>query len=214
VQCLEDHDEVYHGRNQRIATLAGGGNSRTWYATSRARTATGILLTATGIPMLFMGEDFYEDKQWSDDNSDLLIYWDGLKSDRTLIDFNRFMRELIWLRRKHPALRAEGIATILMDDFNRVLAFQRWIPGVGRDVIVVASLNESTQYGYSIPFPSQGYWIEAFNSDVYENWVNPMVSGNGGGVEVQGPAMNGLVASQTITVPANSVLVFARDQGD
>lgn len=214
VQCLEDHDEVYHDRNHRIAKLAGGGNSRTWYATSRARTATGILLTASGIPMLFMGQDFYEDKQWSDDNSDLLIYWDGLNTDRTMIDFHHFMRELIWLRRKHPALRAEGIATTLMDDFNRVLAFQRWIPGVGRDVVVIASLSESTQYGYPIPFPSQGHWIEAFNSDVYENWVNPLVSGNGGGIEVQGPPMNGLAASQTITIPANSVAVFARDQGD
>jgi len=214
VQCLEDHDEVYGGRDPRIASLAGGGNSRTWYATSRSRTATGILLTAPGIPMLFMGEDFYEDKQWSDDDSGLLIYWDGLSTDRTMVDFHHFMRELIWLRRKHPALRSEGIATVLMDDFNRVLAFQRWIPGVGRDVVVVASLNESTQYGYTIPFPAQGHWIEAFNSDVFENWVNPEVAGNGGGIDAQGPPMNGLSASQAITIPANSVLVFARDQGD
>jgi hypothetical protein len=34
------------------------------------------------------------------------------------------------LRRKHPGLRGEGVATILMDNFTRVLAFQRWIPGL------------------------------------------------------------------------------------
>ena len=168
VQYLENHDEVYQGRAPRIASLAGGGNTRTWYATSRSRVATASSLTAPGIPMLFMGEEFYEDKQWSDNASNLFIYWDGLNSDRTAIDFHRFTRELVWLRRKQPALRGEGVATISMDDFNRVLAYQRWIPGVGRDVVVVASLNELTLDGYQIPFPSQGHWFEIFNSDVYE----------------------------------------------
>ncbi|HEY1272863.1 MAG TPA: DUF3459 domain-containing protein, partial [Terriglobales bacterium] len=178
VQCLESHDEVYQGRGSRIASLSGGGNSRTWYATSRSRVGTGILLTAPGIPMLFMGQEFYEDKQWKDDAANLLIYWDGLSTDRTMSDFHRFTRDLIGLRRRHPALRGEGIASVLMDDFNRVLAYQRWLPDMGRDMIVVASLNESTQTGYPIPFPSAGHWFEVFNSDVYENWVNPWAAGN------------------------------------
>ena len=218
VQYVESHDSVNQD-GPRIATLAGGGNSRTWYATSRSRVATGILLTSPGIPMVFMGEEFYEDKRWSDNPVGSLIYWDGIgsdpkKSDPTMINFHRFTRELTWLRRKHPALRAEGVATIAMDDFNRVLAYQRWVPGVGRDVVVVASLNESTQYGYRIPFPSPGYWFEVFNSDVYENWVNPVVAGNGGGVQVNGPSWNNLATSAEITIPANALLVFARDQGD
>ena len=41
-------------------------NPRSWYGRSRARVATGIGLTAPGIPMLFMGQEFLEDKQWSD----------------------------------------------------------------------------------------------------------------------------------------------------
>ncbi len=94
-------------------------------------------------------------------------------------DFHRLTRDLIWSRRKHPGLRGEGVATILMDDFNRVLAFQRWIPGVGRDLVVVASLNEFTQSGYRIPFPNRGEWLEVFNSDIYENWLNPSTAGNG-----------------------------------
>lgn len=216
VQSLEDHDVVSTGNQPRIAALAGGGQnkSRTWYATSRARVANGLLLTAPGIPMLFMGQEFYEDKQWSDDPHATLIDWEGLDSDHTMQDFHRFMRELIALRRKQPALRNEGVATIVMDDFHRVLAFQRWVPGVGRDVVVVAGLNEATQYGYRMPFPTSGHWIEAFNSDVYENWVNPIAAGNGGGIDANGPACNGLSASADITIPANSILVFARDAGD
>jgi 1,4-alpha-glucan branching enzyme len=53
-----------------------------------------------------------------------------------------------------------------------------------------------------------------FNSDVYENWVNPGASGNGGSIEATGPGLNGLAHSARIVVPANSLLVFARDAGD
>jgi 1,4-alpha-glucan branching enzyme len=95
-----------------------------------------------------------------------------------------------------------------MDNFNRVLTFHRWIEGVGRDVIVVASRNESTLHGYRIPFPAVGEWREVFNSDVYDDWVNPRVAGNGGRVEAVGQGLNGLAASAAIVVPANSVLVF------
>jgi 1,4-alpha-glucan branching enzyme len=214
VQCIEDHDEVYTGRGPRIPRLAAGGDSHNWYATSRSRVATALLLTAPGIPMLFMGEECYEDKQWSDNDLNLLIDWDGLAADRTRTDFLHFASDLVQLRRHHPALRGEGIATLVADDYNRVLAFQRWIPGVGRDVVVVASLNESTQYGYRIPFPAPGPWLEAFNSDVYENWVNPIVAGNGGGIVAGDPGDRGLSASALVTIPANAVLVFTRDAGD
>jgi 1,4-alpha-glucan branching enzyme len=48
------------------ATLTDGGatfrvwapdDPRSWYARSRARVATGLLLTAPGVPMLFMGQE-------------------------------------------------------------------------------------------------------------------------------------------------------------
>ena len=170
-------------------------------------------MTAPGIPMIFMGQEFLEDKRWADDpahHPGTLIYWDGLASDKTMSDFHRFTRELIWLRRSQPALNGEGVATVLMDNFNRVLAFQRWIEGVGRDVIVVASLNESTLRGYRIPFPAAGEWREAFNSDVYDNWVNPIVAGNGGRIEANGPGLTGLPGSAAIVIPANSIQVFTR----
>jgi len=217
VQCVESHDEVYRDRAPRIAALADPSNARSWYARSRSRVAAGVLLTAPGIPMLFMGQEFLEDKRWADDPPNVpgsLIHWDGLATDKHMSDFHRFTRELVWLRRRHPALRGEGVATVLMDDFSRVLAFQRWVEGVGRDVVVVASLNESTLHGYAIPFPSGGYWHEVFNSDVYDHWVNPITAGNGGGVQADGHHMHGLAASAHVTIPANGLLVFARDFGD
>jgi 1,4-alpha-glucan branching enzyme len=162
--------------------------------------------------MLFMGQEFLEDKQWND-TPDLanLIWWAGLEGgDKTMADFLRFTRELIMLRRSHPALRGDGCAVIHAHNANRVLAFQRWVEGEGYDVVVVVSLNDANLYNYQIGFPSSGRWIEAFNSDVYDNWVNPLVVGNGGGVNADGPALHGLPTSASVLIPANSILVFSR----
>jgi hypothetical protein len=77
-------------------------------------------------------------------------------------------------------------------------------------VLVVCSLNENTWHDYGIGFPQAGRWLEIFNSDVYDNWVNPAVAGNGGEVDANGPPMHGLAHSAALTIPANGLLVFAR----
>jgi 1,4-alpha-glucan branching enzyme len=221
VNSLENHDLVMqpkdaHDANRmpRIARAADPSNAHSWYAASRARVATGLLLTMPGIPMLFMGQEFLEDKPWSDDvdgHPELQLFWPGLAApDPAMRDFLRCTRELIALRWRYPALRAEGFARIHAHDDNRVLAFQRWTPGVGGDVLIVASFANVTKHGYEIGFPSGGHWREVFNSDVYERWVNPAVQGNGGGVDANGPGLHGLPASAPLVLPANSILVFAR----
>lgn len=53
-------------------------------------------------------------------------------------------------------------------------------------------------------------WREIFNSDVYERWVNPNVVGNGGSVWAEPQMLHGLGHCAQLTLPANSLLVFAR----
>jgi len=77
-------------------------------------------------------------------------------------------------------------------------------------VIVVATLAEQTWWNYDLGFPLTGFWQEVFNSDVYDNWVNPWVAGNGGGVQAEGPPMHGFASSASIVIPANGVVVLAR----
>ena len=126
----------------------------------------------------------------------------------------RFVRELCWLRRRHPALRSDGFDVYHRPDSNRVFAFHRWVEGVGRNVVVVANLNESSFPSYQIGFPLDGDWIEALNSDVYDNWVNTNAIGNGGNVNANSGPFDGLPASAHIVIPANSILLFTRDAGD
>ncbi len=171
----------------------------------------GLVMTSPGIPMIFMGQEFLEDKQWSDTPSpDHLLYWDGLAAgDKTMADFLRFTRELIALRRNQPALRGEGCRVTHVHNGNRILVFQRWVEGQGRDVLVALNLAESNWYNYQLGFPGSGHWQEVFNSDVYDNWVNPTVAGNGGGIDASGPPLHGLPASAGVTIPANGFVVFA-----
>jgi 1,4-alpha-glucan branching enzyme len=93
---------------------------------------------------------------------------------------------------------------------NRVLAYHRWIEGVGQDVVVVASLNESPLIGYCLGFPGGGRWEEIFNSDFYDPFPNPNVAGNGGWVGASGGPLDGMPTSAAITIPPNGILLFAR----
>ena len=214
VQGPENHDIVYRDREERIARLGDRGNPRSWYGRSRARVAAAISLTAPGIPMLFMGQEFLEDKQWSDNiefHKDLLLYWAGVDAgDKQMLDHLRFMRELIHLRRQYPALRGQGFRVVHAHDQNRVLAFHRWIPGVGEDVIVVSHMSTFNRFDYRVGFPRGGEWREVFNTDVYEQWVNPNRVGNGGRTFADETPLHGFEHSAALTLPANSVSIFAR----
>jgi 1,4-alpha-glucan branching enzyme len=103
VTCVENHDIVMVGREQRIPAAADSSNHRSWYARSRSRFATGVLLTSPGIPQLFMGQEFLEDKQWDTPaDSPNLIWWQGLESgvDVAMVNHLRFTQS----RHRVPSL--------------------------------------------------------------------------------------------------------------
>jgi 1,4-alpha-glucan branching enzyme len=218
VQHLENQDVVrinnQTDRQPRVAALADPSNARSWYARSRSRVSNGLLLTSPGIPMVFMGQEFMEDKYWSDSPNyfaDCLIWWDGLKSDRAMSDHLRFVRELIQVRANYPALCADPINVFHVHNDNRVIAFHRWVDGIGGDVVVVVCLREETWWSYQLGFPLGGTWREVFNSDVYDNWVNPLTAGNGGRIVADGTPLHGFQSSASIVIPANGIVVFARN---
>jgi 1,4-alpha-glucan branching enzyme len=160
-----------------------------------------------------MGQEFLEDKPWNTDpGGPDLLWWAGLDAgiDRAMTDHLRFTQDLIRLRGSQPALRSDNVNAYYASDSDRVLAFHRWLEETGQDVIVVASLSESTWWRYDLGFPAGGFWREVFNSDVYDNWVNPWVAGNGIGIQASGAPMHGFAASAAIVIPANGVVVFAR----
>jgi 1,4-alpha-glucan branching enzyme len=213
VTCVENHDLVLAGRDPRLPALADPSNHRSWYARSRSRVATAILLTAPGIPQIFMGQEFLEDKPWDvDPKGANLLSWAGLatSADSGMRDHLQFTKDLIALRRALPALRSDNVHAFFQSDQDRVMAYHRWREATGDDVVVVASFAETTWTGYRIGFPFPGLWIERFNSDVYDHFVNPQAAGNGGSVVAEAIGLHGFAASAPIVIPANGVVVFVR----
>lgn len=216
VQCIENQDIVYADRppqewKPRVPALADPNNHRSWYARSRSRLATALLFTAPGIPMLFMGEEILEEKNWSDNigsGDDKLIWWDGLRQDRDMRDFLEFTKALTRLRKQHTALAGPNVR-VFHEYGNRVLAFHRWLDGAGRDVVVVANFNEFTLYNYEIGLPWPGVWKEVFNSDYFDHFPNPWVAGNGGQIVANPAPRDGFGSATNIVLPANALLALA-----
>src|ERR1700730_4789716 len=214
VQCLENQDLTFasHSDAARVAMLADSLHRTSWYARSRSRTVTGLLLAAPGIPALFMGQELLEDKNWSDNRQvDGLIGWDALDgADAARRAFLRFVPDITQLRRSRPALRGNGARVSRAENFERVIVLHRWIEQEGRDVVVIANLAEQPKQAYAIGLPFAGDWFELLNSDVYDNFPNPAPVGNGGRVGARSEPLDGFAASAAVTLPANGVIVLAR----
>jgi 1,4-alpha-glucan branching enzyme len=217
VQCLENQDLTYapHSDAARVAWLADSADRRSWYARSRSRLATGLLFAAPGIPALFMGQEFLEDKNWSDNRGvGDLIWWEGLDDTSPVMrDFMRFAADLIKLRRSQPALRGSRAHVSRAENFDRVIVLHRWIDGEPKDVVVVANLAEQSKQGYAIGLPFAGDWCEVFNSDVYDNFPNPAPVGNDGRVRARSEPLDGFPARAEIALPANGLIVLTLSKG-
>lgn len=213
VQCTENHDLVWQGRGWRIPRIADGtGDPGSWYVRSRTRVALGLTLTAAGMPHLFMGQEWLENAQWTDNpaamNKDV---WRQLELQPDRRDFRQYVSDLLKVRATQPGLRGAGLGVIHVHNANRILAFQRWVPGEGRTVVVVVSLAETTWYDYRVGFPLAGTWSEVFNSDYYDHLPNPTLAGNGGAVTAADAPLHGMPASASLCIPANSILIFTRE---
>ena len=89
----------------------------------------------------------------------------------------------------------------------------------GADIIYVgASVDKSSlmllsQKGITSFEQFRGKLRFFLGRNVYDNWVNPQVAGNGTGVNAAGPPRHGLPASATVVIPANGLVVFTRGGG-
>jgi hypothetical protein len=96
-----------------------------------------------------------------------------------------------------------------------VLAIHRWVDSIGRDMLVVTSLNESDLFGYPLPLPVGGVLQGVFNASAYDimptgDGYNAGVPGNPGGIDGNGRPLEGRPNSTRVTIPANGFLVFGR----
>ncbi|MBR8836094.1 MAG: alpha amylase C-terminal domain-containing protein [Stigonema ocellatum SAG 48.90 = DSM 106950] len=151
VNYLTNHD------HDRIMVELGNRKIFDEEAFRRIKLGVAILMTAVGVPMIWMGQEFGEYKPKTQEQSK--IEWTLLGNDlnRDLFDY---YKGLIKLRKENHALYTENIDFIHENPEAKVIAYSRW-NDQGSRVVVVANFSENFLAGYRVPdFPSNGTWHE------------------------------------------------------
>jgi len=153
------HYLASHDRLRLIDQLKDSGFSEE-EAFQRAKLASVMLLTAVGIPMILMGEEFGETNSMTPNNPHPLN-WSLVERDRNF-DLLTHYRKLLALRRQFSALQNANIEFFHEDMDNKVLAYRRW--DEESCVVVVIQLAEGDFDHYQVNNIPQGYawhdWLE------------------------------------------------------
>lgn len=123
----------------------------------RIRLGMTLLLTAVGIPMLWMGEEFGEYKAKTIEAAKL--DWSLLKNAENQHLFE-LVKGLIHLRRESYALRTSNIDFFFEDADAQILSYVRW-NDEGSRVVVIANFSDQYYADYDVThFPKDGDWHE------------------------------------------------------
>jgi 1,4-alpha-glucan branching enzyme len=151
INYLSNHDQ------DRLMVKLGEREIFGQEAFRRIRLGMALMMTAVGVPMIWMGEEFGESKPKTTDPAKL--DWSLLDNDpnRDLIDM---VRGLTALRKHTHALYTNNIDFFYDDPQAQVLAYVRW-NSEGSQVVVIANCSNHYLGDYTIKnFPGSGTWHE------------------------------------------------------
>lgn len=135
----------------------------------RAKLGAVILMTAVGVPMIWMGEEFGEHVVMSEQSNK--INWTLLENETNRELFELY-KTLIGLRSKNHAFRSSSIDFFHEENDLGVLAFHRF-NNDGEVVVVVLNLSDNDLDSYEIAnFPINGpvrEWTTATETDLTDN---------------------------------------------
>ncbi|WP_062132210.1 1,4-alpha-glucan branching protein GlgB [Demequina aestuarii] len=156
------HDEVVHGKGSLLTRMPGDH----WQRVAGIRALFAYQWTHPGKQLIFMGDEFGQEAEWSEGRS--LDWWHlddhlhaGLKD--LVRDLNRLYKEVpaLWERDADP----QGFTWIDADDTDRnLIAFLRW-DSRGEPVAVVINFAGVPHERYRLGLPSGGVWEEVLNTD-------------------------------------------------
>ncbi|MDX1522616.1 MAG: alpha-amylase family glycosyl hydrolase [Anaerolineae bacterium] len=160
----ESHDEVANGK-ARIPEEIWPGKVDSWFSKKRSTLGAALALTAPGIPMLFQGQEFIEDRWFHDQDP---LDWARVEEFGGIVDL---YRTLIYLRRNAEGhtqgLTGQHIDVFHVNNEEKLIAFHRWAEngGPGDSVVVAANMANKSHEAYPLNFPAEGLWQVRFNSD-------------------------------------------------
>ena len=177
VVFTESHDADGNGRT-RVPTEIDPAQPDSYWAKKRSTLGGALVLTAPGVPMLFQGQEFLEQRPFLQDPAPL--DWGNVTTYAGIL---ALYRDLIHLRRDLSAttrgLRGENCNVYHINDAAKVIAFHRFDQGgPGDDAIVVLNFANLGYPSYQVGLPRPGTWRVRFNSDwsgydpTFGNWAS------------------------------------------
>ena len=157
------HDEVVHGKCSLLNKMPGEKEKKM----ANLRAALGYMIVHPGKKLLFMGQEFAQEREWSEQRE---LDW-NLLEEKDHKQMQDYMKALLKLYKEQPALYEEdydpaGFEWInVMETEKNMLTFIR--KGKKKDSTLVVVCNFSAlpyeKYQMGVPYP--GKYKEIFNSD-------------------------------------------------
>ena len=157
------HDEVVHGKSSLIHKMHGDD----WQKFANLRAYYAYMWGYPGKKLLFMGQEFAQRAEWSEDQS---LDW-HLTQYHEHSGIQRLISDLNHLYRTSPALYErehswDGFEWRVVEDRDQsVIAWLRRAHTSDQLMLVVANLTPVPHQGYEIRVPQAGVWREAINTD-------------------------------------------------
>lgn len=209
----ESHDEVANGK-ARVPEEITPEEAGSYFAQKRSTLGAALVFTSPGIPMIFQGQEFLEDK-WFDDQ--VSLDWGKLEKFGGIW---QLYRDLIRLRRnwhnQTAGLQGQYVHVHHVNNADKVLAFHRWKDGgPGDDVVVIANFSHLVVEAYAVGFPRPGLWHIRLNSDEeryseqFTGRVSPDLIAATPPIT---PAVDGMPYFGNVTLAPYAVLILSQDR--
>lgn len=205
----ESHDEVANGK-ARVPEEIWPGKVGSWFSKKRSTLGAGLVFTSPGIPMIFQGQEFLEDR-WFEDTKPLS--W--CRADK-FDGIVHMYREMIALRRNlhgtTAGLSGSFVQIFHVNNEDKILAMHRWDKGGPKDsVIIIFNFANKAHNGYSIGLPCNGIWKARFNSD-WEGFDEKFTNHSSFDTEAQEGEKDGQPFNGLINIGPYSFLVYSQDE--
>ena len=201
------HDEVVHGKGSLLGKIPGDD----WKKFATLRALYGYMWAHPGKQLLFMGSEFGQRGEWSQEQG---LDWAALLGEnhvglRDLVDqLNAAYRAqpALWRQDFEPA----GFSWIDANDaFGNVISFLRFAEG-SPVLACIVNFSGDPHYDYRVGLPKTGRWREVINTDAED--YGGSGAGNYGSVEASAEPWHGRPASAVLTIPPLATLWLVHDE--
>lgn len=190
------HDEVVHGKGSLLRKIPGD----RWQQLATVRTFLAYMWAHPGKQLLFMGQEFAQDAEWSEERG--LDWW--LLEHAEHRGVQAMLRDANHVYQATPALWAldhepQGFEWIdANDQSNNTFSWLRW-DGEGGVIASISNFSAVPHLDYRIGLPFAGEWEEVLNTDAQIYGGSGV--GNLGAVTAEDVPWHARPASASISVP-------------